>query len=150
MIGTSLGILYLARKEKLHVAADPRLCRLLRAVRPVLRPARQFREPGTVGRADQRALGGPLRRNRRAYGAVLGPPRHPSQLYEAGLEGLVLFAILWFMFWRTKARYQPGKLVGAFIFFYGIFRFGIEFIREPDAPADRVRRRRPACTWASG
>ena len=45
----------------------------------------------------------------------------------------MLFAILWFMFWRTKARYQPGKLVGAFIFFYGIFRFGIEFIREPDS-----------------
>jgi phosphatidylglycerol:prolipoprotein diacylglycerol transferase len=64
---------------------------------------------------------------------VLGPPRHPSQLYEAGLEGLVLFAILWFLFWRTQARYQPGKLVGAFILFYGIFRFGIEFIREPDA-----------------
>ncbi|MEO5809354.1 MAG: prolipoprotein diacylglyceryl transferase [Sphingomicrobium sp.] len=64
---------------------------------------------------------------------VLGPPRHPSQLYEAGLEGLVLGAILWFMFWRTQARYQPGKLVGAFIFFYGIFRFGLEFIREPDA-----------------
>ena len=36
------------------------------------------------------------------------------------------------MFWRTQARYEPGKLVGAFIFFYGIFRFGIEFVREPD------------------
>jgi phosphatidylglycerol:prolipoprotein diacylglycerol transferase len=45
----------------------------------------------------------------------------------------VLLAILCFLFWRTQARYQPGKLVGAFIFFYGIFRFGIEFIREPDA-----------------
>jgi phosphatidylglycerol:prolipoprotein diacylglycerol transferase len=64
---------------------------------------------------------------------VLGPPRHPSQLYEALLEGVVLFAILAFMFWRTKARYEPGKLVGAFIFFYGCFRFAIEFIREPDA-----------------
>ena len=37
------------------------------------------------------------------------------------------------MFWKTDARYQPGKLVGAFLFFYGIFRFGIEFIREPDS-----------------
>ena len=64
---------------------------------------------------------------------VLGPPRHPTQLYEAALEGVVLFAILAFMFWKTDARYQPGKLVGAFIFFYGIFRFLIEFIREPDA-----------------
>ena len=65
--------------------------------------------------------------------AVTGPPRHPSQLYEAVLEGVVLFAILAFMFWRTQARYQPGKLVGAFIFFYGIFRFAVEFVREPDA-----------------
>ncbi|MEO6225866.1 MAG: prolipoprotein diacylglyceryl transferase family protein, partial [Sphingomicrobium sp.] len=40
---------------------------------------------------------------------------------------------LGFMFWRTKARYEPGKLVGAFIFFYGLFRFGVEFVREPDA-----------------
>jgi phosphatidylglycerol:prolipoprotein diacylglycerol transferase len=63
---------------------------------------------------------------------ALGPPRHPSQLYEAALEGIVLFAILAWMFWRTEARYQPGKLVGAFIFFYGIFRFAIEFVREPD------------------
>ena len=37
------------------------------------------------------------------------------------------------MFWKTQARYEPGKLVGAFIFFYGLFRFGIEFVREPDA-----------------
>jgi len=42
-------------------------------------------------------------------------------------------AILGWMFWRTDARYQPGKLVGAFIFFYGIFRFAVEFVREPDA-----------------
>jgi phosphatidylglycerol:prolipoprotein diacylglycerol transferase len=38
------------------------------------------------------------------------PARHPSQLYEAGLEGILLFAVLWFFFWRTKARYEPGKL----------------------------------------
>ena len=64
---------------------------------------------------------------------VIGPPRHPSQLYEAVLEGLVLFAILWCMFWKTQARYQPGKLVGAFILVYGLFRFLLEFVREPDA-----------------
>lgn len=59
--------------------------------------------------------------------------RHPSQLYEAGLEGLVLFAILWFAFWRTKARYEPGKLVGIFLLGYGCFRFFVEYFREPDA-----------------
>jgi phosphatidylglycerol---prolipoprotein diacylglyceryl transferase len=59
--------------------------------------------------------------------------RHPSQLYQAGLEGLVLAAILWFLFFKTQARYEPGKLVGAFTALMGIFRFGLEFVREPDA-----------------
>jgi phosphatidylglycerol---prolipoprotein diacylglyceryl transferase len=63
---------------------------------------------------------------------ALGPPRHPTQIYEAVLEGIALFAILCWMFWKTEARYQPGKLVGAFLFFYGLFRFAIEFVREPD------------------
>ncbi len=58
--------------------------------------------------------------------------RHPSQLYEAGLEGVALFAVLWFFFWRTKARYDPGKLVGIFLAGYGIARFIVEFFREPD------------------
>lgn len=61
------------------------------------------------------------------------PARHPSQLYEAGLEGLVLFAVLWFFFWRTNARYQPGKLVGVFLTGYGLARFFVEFFREPDS-----------------
>ena len=60
------------------------------------------------------------------------PARHPSQLYEAGLEGLVLFAILWWAFWRTRARYEPGKLVGLFLVGYGVARFIVEFFREPD------------------
>ena len=64
---------------------------------------------------------------------MLDPARHPSQLYEAGLEGIVLFAILWFAFWRTKARYEPGKLVGLFLLGYGLARFTVEYFREPDA-----------------
>jgi phosphatidylglycerol---prolipoprotein diacylglyceryl transferase len=59
--------------------------------------------------------------------------RHPSQLYEAFLEGAVLFAILWWMFWKTEARYHPGKLMGAFALGYGSFRFIVEFFRESDA-----------------
>jgi phosphatidylglycerol:prolipoprotein diacylglycerol transferase len=64
---------------------------------------------------------------------VLGPARHPSQLYEAALEGVLLFLVLWIMFWKTRARYQPGKLVGAFLLVYGLSRFAVEFIRLPDA-----------------
>ena len=64
---------------------------------------------------------------------LIEPARHPSQLYEAGLEGILLFAILWFAFWRTKSRYDPGKLVGLFLIGYGFFRFFVELFREPDA-----------------
>ena len=60
-------------------------------------------------------------------------PRHPSQLYEAFLEGPVLFAILAFFFWKTKARYEPGKLFGIAAICYGCFRFGLEYVREADA-----------------
>jgi phosphatidylglycerol:prolipoprotein diacylglycerol transferase len=61
------------------------------------------------------------------------PARHPSQLYEAGLEGIALFVLLWFFFWRTNARYQPGKLTGLFLLGYGVARFTVEFFREPDS-----------------
>jgi phosphatidylglycerol:prolipoprotein diacylglycerol transferase len=59
-------------------------------------------------------------------------PRHPSQLYEALLEGIVLFAILWFV--RTRARTPNGFLTGLFMICYAIFRIVVEYFREPDAP----------------
>ena len=62
-----------------------------------------------------------------------GPlPRHPSQIYEAVLEGPVLFVLLWSLFHFTDARRRPGLLCGAFVSGYGVFRFLVEFIREPD------------------
>jgi len=132
MIGTVVGILYLARKEKLNWLRihDYVACcvpfglffgRLANFVNHELWGA-----PTNVAWAVRfpEIVQGVL---------VTGPPRHPSQLYEAILEGIVLFAILAWMFWKTNARYEPGKLVGAFVFFYGIFRFLIEYVREPDA-----------------
>lgn len=59
-------------------------------------------------------------------------PRHPSQLYEAGLEGLLMMAVLTFLFWRTDARYKPGFLFGMAAIIYGLSRFAVEFVREPD------------------
>ena len=58
-------------------------------------------------------------------------PRHPSQLYEALLEGVVLFAILWFV--RTRTRVPNGILSGLFFVCYAIFRVVVEYFREPDA-----------------
>lgn len=59
--------------------------------------------------------------------------RHPSQLYEALLEGLLLAIILLFLFWKTRARWRTGLLVGLFTFGYALARFTVEFYREPDA-----------------
>jgi len=60
-------------------------------------------------------------------------PRHPSQLYEATLEGLVLFLILFAVSRVPRLRYRPGFISGSFLFLYGAFRFALEFFREPDA-----------------
>ena len=132
MIGTVLGILYLSHKEKLNWLRvhDYVACcvpfglffgRLANFVNHELWGA-----PTNVPWAVRfpEVIQGIL---------VTGPPRHPSQLYEAILEGIILFVILCWMFWKTQARYEPGKLVGTFICFYGIFRFLVEFVREPDA-----------------
>jgi phosphatidylglycerol:prolipoprotein diacylglycerol transferase len=62
---------------------------------------------------------------------LAGPlPRHPSQLYEAFLEGVVLFSVLWL--YSAKPRPRPA-VSGMFLVLYGSFRFLVEFIREPDA-----------------
>jgi phosphatidylglycerol:prolipoprotein diacylglycerol transferase len=62
-----------------------------------------------------------------------GPvPRHPSQLYEATLEGLVLLTVLWLLI-RAGALKKPGAIIGCFAAFYAIARVICEFFREPDA-----------------
>jgi phosphatidylglycerol:prolipoprotein diacylglycerol transferase len=60
-------------------------------------------------------------------------PRHPSQLYEAALEGVVLFIILRIATHRYFALTRPGTVFGLFLVFYGIFRSLVEFVREPHA-----------------
>jgi phosphatidylglycerol:prolipoprotein diacylglycerol transferase len=75
-----------------------------------------FGRPGTVPWAMVFPMGGP-------------EPRHPSQLYEAGLEGVVLFVILWKL---KDLGLRPGAMVSFFLGGYGIFRFVVEFFRQPD------------------
>jgi phosphatidylglycerol:prolipoprotein diacylglycerol transferase len=59
-----------------------------------------------------------------------GPaPRHPSQLYEFLLEGVVLFSVLWFL---KNKHLRPGALTSIFLMLYGVFRFFVEFFRQPD------------------
>jgi len=61
-------------------------------------------------------------------------PRHPSQLYEAALEGLLLFIILQVSMRAFHLHRRPGLLAAIFFAGYGLFRFIVEFFREPDAP----------------
>ena len=60
-------------------------------------------------------------------------PRHPSPLYEATLEGLVLFIIMWLLYRKTGLKKHTGALSGMFCIFYGIFRIFCEQFRQPDA-----------------
>jgi phosphatidylglycerol---prolipoprotein diacylglyceryl transferase len=63
-----------------------------------------------------------------------GPvPRHPSQLYQAGMEGLALFTVLAVLQFGTRLRERAGALSGVFLLGYGIARFIGEFFRQPDA-----------------
>ena len=127
MIGTSIGIILFARKEKLDWLRihDYLACAV---------PFGLF-----FGRMANFINGELWGKPSNVAWAIIFPrtgndvPRLPSQLYEAGLEGIALFAILWFAFWRTKARYEPGKLVGLFLLGYGLARFTVEFFREPDS-----------------
>tara|TARA_B100000073_G_C23476601_1_gene469797 strand:+ start:75 stop:581 length:507 start_codon:yes stop_codon:yes gene_type:complete len=58
--------------------------------------------------------------------------RHPSQLYQAALEGLLLFVIILF-FWKKNYLEKPGKISALFLIFYSLFRFFVEFFRVPDS-----------------
>ncbi|MFM9827296.1 MAG: prolipoprotein diacylglyceryl transferase [Sphingomonas sp.] len=126
VIGTSLGIIWFARKHGLN------WLRVHDFVACVV-PFGLF-----FGRLANFVNGELWGRPSNVAWAIIFPrtgddvARHPSQLYEAGLEGIALFALLWFAFWRTKARYDPGKLTGLFLLGYGVARFIVEFFREPD------------------
>ena len=70
-------------------------------------------------------------------GSILNLPRHPSQLYEALFEGVVLWLVLWFIIRpiakRRKDKNGPGIISGAYFIGYGLARFIIEYFREPDS-----------------
>ena len=72
------------------------------------------------------------------WGVVFGGsagtlPRHPSQLYEAVLEGLVIFIVLFVLSRKNNPPRPRGTFLGVFLILYGIFRFAVEFVRQPDA-----------------
>jgi phosphatidylglycerol:prolipoprotein diacylglycerol transferase len=81
--------------------------------------------PAPFDRLDASAL-----RAAHESGALDAFARHPSQLYQAVLEGVAMFALLWWYSARPRPRYAVS---GLFAILYGVFRFAVEFVREPDA-----------------
>lgn len=124
-LGVVLAIWWISRKEKLSFL---RICDYVACVIPF----------GLLfGRMANFVNGELWGRQTDVAWAIIFPmggevARHPSQLYEAGSEGLLYFIILSLLFWKTDARYQPGKLVGTGLLVYGLSRFTVEYFREPD------------------
>jgi len=130
LIGSALAVLYLVKKNGLsflRVSDYALMCtpfgllfgRLANFVNGEL-----WGHPTTVSWA--------VRFQEPPGGQVWGPPRHPSQLYEAALEGVLLFLVLWLLFTFTRARWKPGLLTGVFLIGYGVSRFAVEYFRVPD------------------
>ena len=67
------------------------------------------------------------------YPSIDNKPRHPSQIYEAFFEGIVLFLILYLLCNINSKKNKFGLISCYFLFFYGLFRFFLEFLREPDS-----------------
>ncbi len=123
LLGVLLAALYLARKKRLAFFT------LTDFVAPLVTIGLGT---GRIGNFINREL--PGRVTDLPWGMPfpgMGPePRHPSALYEALLEGLVLFVVLWLVSATPRRR---GLISGLFLVLYGVFRFGVEFVRLPDA-----------------
>ncbi|MGQ9427168.1 prolipoprotein diacylglyceryl transferase [Gilvimarinus sp. F26214L] len=124
MLGVVAAMWLYARKHRIHFLD------LMDFVAPAVPPGLGF---GRLGNFIGQELWG--RETNVPWGMVfpkdeLGLVRHPSQLYEAALEGLVLFVILYWYAARPRPR---GAVAALFVLLYGCFRFAVEFTRQPDA-----------------
>ena len=130
VIGTSIALILFARKNKLDWLRIHDYVAVVTPIGPLFVRVANFINGELWGKPSDLpwAVVFP---HTVAYG--LDPARHPSQIYESLLEGGLMLAVMAYAFWRTRARYAPGKLVGIFILGYGIIRFFLEFFREPDA-----------------
>ncbi|WP_417317416.1 prolipoprotein diacylglyceryl transferase [Emcibacter sp.] len=125
-IGVALGTWYFCYKSKVPFL---RFADLVACVAPIglfLGRIANFINGELFGRVTDAPIGmvfpngGPL-------------PRHPSQLYEAALEGVVLFLLLSLLYYFTKARQKPGLIAGAFLIGYAASRTIVENFRQPDS-----------------
>jgi len=123
LIGTVLLIFYYIRKKKITFMMLADLCVPVAPICLCLGRLGNFINGELFGRVTDLPWG-------MVFPGGGAQPRHPSQLYEAFLEGPVLYTILWLA--QKKKDLPAGVLFWCFVTFYGLFRFLVEFTREPD------------------
>lgn len=126
LLGVILAIILYSRRHKLNMFSVGDLAACATPVGLFLGRLANFVNGELWGRASDVSWAMVFPRD------PLQVPRHPSQLYEAFLEGLLLFALLLFWRRRTNALDRPGELCGIFFMGYGVARFVAEYFRQPD------------------
>lgn len=125
LIGSILAIYLYARRHKLNFLMLTDVMALVTPIGLFLGRIANFVNGELYGRVTDVTWGVVFKSG--------GPyPRHPSQLYEAALEGIVLFAVLHLMNRREAVRAHAGHISGFFLILYGLSRIIVEFFREPD------------------
>ncbi len=130
LIGAALAIWYFARETKVPLLTVGDICAAAAPIGIFLVRIANFIKPELWGRPSDVPWA-------MIFPGVDDQPRHPSQLYEAGLEGLLLFLVLT-LFVRFGALKRPGVATGIFCIGYGAARVVSEFFREPDPQLERL------------
>lgn len=125
LVGVALAIIFFSRHRKLRILAVGDIVAAAAPIGLFLGRLANFINGELFGRVTDSPLGMVF-----PNGGEL--PRHPSQLYEAALEGLLLFMVLYVLIRLGALRYR-GLVFGLFLVGYGLSRFTVEFFREPDA-----------------
>ena len=125
LIGMVLSIILFAKKNNINFFQLSDLISLVAPIGLFLGRVANFINVELIGRVTDFPFA-------MVYPSIDNLPRHPSQLYEAFLEGIILFFILFFVFKKYYSIKKYGLLSGLFLIFYGIFRILVEFLREPD------------------
>jgi phosphatidylglycerol---prolipoprotein diacylglyceryl transferase len=137
VIGVALAIIFFARTNKIALLAVADLVAACQPIGQFFGRIANFINGELWGRPTDLPWGMVFCNERLQYSDGSCPagdvPRHPSQLYEAALEGLLIFFILRYATHRLKWLQRPGAVTGLFLILYGLIRIMLEFVREPDA-----------------